>query len=465
MRRKKYIVFLLTAALVITAAFGAMAQVPTSITYQGRLTNASGSPITGTITVVFTIYDNETADTPVWSESQSIDPDDKGVFTVQLGAVTPLDNKIFNGAAKWLGIQIGSDAEMTPLQPINSAPYSITGAGGGSFTLGSSVQDGGLDLYGAAIISSLVHAGRGASGGILRLSDTLGNDAAVLGGEANGAGILRLYRSPGSIGLFAGSIGSEPLLAIQGSSDDVTFNLGITGNASVLFPDNSISSSEILNEPGIARGYASGGTIATSGVTSLLARAITVPGPGYVVASAYAYGTVLGTTIGNIIMGIDTTNSNSSPAGNNYAVFGSNNETVSASATRWGSMAAERTFAVSGAGSVTYYVNASRGYNGGTGYIYNISLMLTYYPTSYGAVSSVAMAKDAAQFEQATPLSVGDDAALAVPTGTDLYLVDLRELELKAAKAQAEAERAQKELLQALIKQHMETINNNPGPK
>jgi hypothetical protein len=439
----------------------AMAQTPTTVTYQGRLTNATGTAITSAVTVVFTIYDAETSGSELWTETQSVDPDDKGIFTVTLGNDTPLDNTVFDGSARWLGIKVGSDAEMTPRQQINSAPYSITGAGATNFSFGSSTQDGTFDLYGAAVVDPLIHAGRGASGGMIQIRDTLGNYAGVLGGSVTGAGVLGLYRSAGNVGLLTGSIGGEPLFVVQGSGDDVTFNMGTTGNNSVSLPASSIAAGEILDEPGIARAYASGGTIATSGVTSLLSRTITVPGPGYVVAIAHAYAAISGTTLGNVIMGIDTTNSNSAPAGNNYAVFGSSSETISASTIRWGSMSVERTFSVSAAGGFTCYVNGSRGTTSGTGYLYYVNLLLVYFPTSYGTVSAITAAKDAGQYENATPLASGETAAMAIPAPTDLYEVDLRELELKAAKAQAEAERAQKELLQAKLKQQMENITNN----
>ena len=74
-------------------------------------------------------------------------------------------------------------------------------------------------------------------------------------------------------------------------------------------------------------------------------------------------------------------------------------------------------------------------------------LTATYYPRSYGTISTVASSPDG--FEDAQAVSVKDEM-----TGreTVAYQVDLRELELKAARAKAEAERAQRELLEARLK-------------
>nr|MBN2276479.1 hypothetical protein [candidate division Zixibacteria bacterium] len=116
---------ILTILILLLAAGMVLAQAPNYITYQGRLTDDEGDPITSSVSVTFAIYAASTGGTALFTSTQSVDPDDNGVFTVQLG---PLTTSHLDGSTRYLGIKVGTDAEMTPRQAINSAPYSITTA-------------------------------------------------------------------------------------------------------------------------------------------------------------------------------------------------------------------------------------------------------------------------------------------------------------------------------------------------
>jgi hypothetical protein len=102
--------------------------VPHLISYQGRLTDSVGNPVTdGEYVVTFTI----------WSDSTSISPTDRewispsctllvvnGLFNWQLGSRESLPPwTITNDVDLWLGIQVESDAEITPRTRLCSAPY------------------------------------------------------------------------------------------------------------------------------------------------------------------------------------------------------------------------------------------------------------------------------------------------------------------------------------------------------
>jgi hypothetical protein len=228
-----------------------------------------------------------------------------------------------------------------------------------------------------------------------------------------------------------------------------------SGDNAVQLPSSSISASEILNEPGITRGRNNSSvTISTTGVTNITSSTITVPAAGYIVARAHAIGRIYGTTIGSIAVGIETAVT-TSPTIGERTTFGASDESVGAvSKYRWGSLAPERVFYVSSAGSYTYYLNAYRAWTGGTGTVWYSKLVLTYIPTSYGTVAATASAAESAQFENVSVETVlSDNAADGEAAEKTVYTVDLRELELRAAKARAEAERAEKELLEARMKE------------
>ena len=117
----------LILALFLLIAGTATADVPGLLTYQGKLTNSSGQNVpNGTYTVLFSIYSDSSATMtiPLWVESHSITTVN-GLFNVLLGTMDPLDESIFNGTIRYLGITVGANPEMTPRTPMVSVPYAL----------------------------------------------------------------------------------------------------------------------------------------------------------------------------------------------------------------------------------------------------------------------------------------------------------------------------------------------------
>ena len=97
--------------------------VPGLISYQGVLNDANGNPINNTaLEMTFSIYDVETGGLALWSESQSVQVSG-GVFSVKLGSVQELPSSLFHKDGLYLGIQVGTDAQMMPRQRLTSSPY------------------------------------------------------------------------------------------------------------------------------------------------------------------------------------------------------------------------------------------------------------------------------------------------------------------------------------------------------
>ncbi len=117
----------LTSALAIAASLAtgqARAGVPNLLTQQGRVLTTSGTPLTGSMTVLFAIYDTQNGTTPLWSESQNLTFDD-GYFSTELGSVTTFPATLWNGSQRYLGVTIGSDPEMAPREDVTSVPYAL----------------------------------------------------------------------------------------------------------------------------------------------------------------------------------------------------------------------------------------------------------------------------------------------------------------------------------------------------
>ncbi|MEE4177355.1 MAG: hypothetical protein V2I46_07590 [Bacteroides sp.] len=100
------------------------ASVPTTIDFQGHLTDTEGNPLNLSITMTFNLYDVETGGTALWSEAQLVQISD-GLFQVRLGASNPLDPGLFSSADRWLGIQVGAEAEMSPRTKFSSAGFAL----------------------------------------------------------------------------------------------------------------------------------------------------------------------------------------------------------------------------------------------------------------------------------------------------------------------------------------------------
>src|SRR5262249_31923768 len=102
---------LIALALAARPALGAA---PSTISFQGRLLDNTGSPATGTHNLKFAIYTEPTGGVQLWEETQSV-PLDDGFFSVSLGTVVPLPPAIFGSNGNlWLGMTVDGDAEMTP---------------------------------------------------------------------------------------------------------------------------------------------------------------------------------------------------------------------------------------------------------------------------------------------------------------------------------------------------------------
>jgi len=99
----------------------------TTISYQGRLADSSGNPITTSgVGMEFRLYNTDTGGSPLWEEPHTAVPVEDGLFHVLLGSTNPIPVSLLaNNSTLWLGIKVGSDSEMTPREQIASVPYAM----------------------------------------------------------------------------------------------------------------------------------------------------------------------------------------------------------------------------------------------------------------------------------------------------------------------------------------------------
>lgn len=132
---------------------------PSTLTYQGRLTDANGKPLEGVLPkVTFRLYSAAApldSSTFVWGEAHQSVAVRRGVFTVQLGAgdlsvdlngaetagANPVGATQLDGSPRWIQVQVDGQPPLSPATPLTSVPYaiaagSVVDGGSGSLPVG-----------------------------------------------------------------------------------------------------------------------------------------------------------------------------------------------------------------------------------------------------------------------------------------------------------------------------------------
>jgi len=104
--------------------------VPPVVKFGGVLTEVNGKPSTGTVGVTFSLYKDQEGGAPLWMETQNVQLDKTGHYSVMLGSATSqgLPASAFaSGEARWLGVQVQGQAEQ-PRTVLMSVPYALKAA-------------------------------------------------------------------------------------------------------------------------------------------------------------------------------------------------------------------------------------------------------------------------------------------------------------------------------------------------
>jgi hypothetical protein len=113
-----------------TSPHASTATVPRLIRINGTVRGETGKPLTGSIGIAFTLYKDENDQVAVWQETQNVQPDSAGRYSVLLGATNEegLPLEIFSAAdARWLGIRPDGQPEQ-PRILLLSVAYALKAA-------------------------------------------------------------------------------------------------------------------------------------------------------------------------------------------------------------------------------------------------------------------------------------------------------------------------------------------------
>ena len=106
---------------------GQTSVVPELIKFNGTIKDTAGKPQSGTVGVTFALYKDEQGGSPLWLETQNVQADTQGHYSVYLGASKSggLPQGLFvSGEARWLGVQPEGQAEQGRTLLL-SVPYAL----------------------------------------------------------------------------------------------------------------------------------------------------------------------------------------------------------------------------------------------------------------------------------------------------------------------------------------------------
>jgi len=123
--------------------------VPGAINFNGQLLDNSGTPITTSVTLTFTVWDAESGGNQIvynvsdnWSDTDTITPDNNGFYNTDIGddPDNPIPPDLFAGPDIWLDIEVDGTS-LTPRTRFLTVPYAFSSAiSGFSYTAGNALS-------------------------------------------------------------------------------------------------------------------------------------------------------------------------------------------------------------------------------------------------------------------------------------------------------------------------------------
>src|SRR5580692_7403334 len=122
-----FLLFVLSTAAQTASGGSNVSQVPPLVNFNGVLAGANGKPLTGTVGVTFYLYQDQQGGAPLWLETQNVQADKTGHYSVALGSASSqgLPASVFASVeARWLGVQVQGHTEQ-PRVLLMSVPYAL----------------------------------------------------------------------------------------------------------------------------------------------------------------------------------------------------------------------------------------------------------------------------------------------------------------------------------------------------
>ncbi|MFA6169379.1 MAG: hypothetical protein WC772_01230 [Candidatus Margulisiibacteriota bacterium] len=215
--------FLVGSIVVLALAFEVFS-IPNLLSFEGRLTDTAGTPVTASTTVQISIYDSLSGGSLIWGpESHTVTPDNQGVFSVLLGETTALAATVFDSSSRYAQIVVGSEI-LSPRVRIVSVGYAYKAASAQGVEAGSISRSS--VATGQFVKQIVAGSGIGVSG-----DEGSGTGVVTLTATGTGGGTVTSVNS--GTGLTGGPITETgtislaiPVVEINGGTSQSTYTTG-----------------------------------------------------------------------------------------------------------------------------------------------------------------------------------------------------------------------------------------------
>ena len=118
---KKSLLAMGVVLLMTLVTVSSWAEVPSSINFQGKLTDNGGNPLTGTYNMTFYLFTLSSGGSALWSQNPPSVQVTDGIYSVQLGGLTP---SLFLNNNLYLEVEIEGET-LTPRQQLTSTAFAM----------------------------------------------------------------------------------------------------------------------------------------------------------------------------------------------------------------------------------------------------------------------------------------------------------------------------------------------------
>lgn len=255
-------------AILIWASTG-LATVPTTISFQGNLTDSLGTPVAdGDYTMRFFLFNTVSGGSQLWNapsgEEQVVAVAD-GVYNVLLGAVHPLTPSVFSSGTAWLEVMVNGEI-LVPRMRISATAYALKS--GNTDTLQGKPAS---DFAGTGHEHDAEYVNAGEAGGVSSAMIAPGavSSGTVADNSLNGADIADGSLTANDIADGSDSgLDADLLDGLNGSAYTlITADYGRSGVAATLYEGASTLTAKYVNEN--QANSISGSMITDSTITAL----------------------------------------------------------------------------------------------------------------------------------------------------------------------------------------------------
>src|SRR5579872_859505 len=214
---------------VVSPEASSFGSVPNLVHYSGSLTDGRGKPLSGIVGITFSLYKDSQGGAPLWTETQTVQPEKNGHYSVMLGSATTegLPSTLFTSAeARWLGVQVQGYEEQ-PRVLLLSVPYALKA--------GDAATIGGLPPSAFMLAAPTSDPSGNSNGQSSNIS------AATVVNGAGTTDFIPLWTSAqflGNSALFQSGSGSSALIGINTNTPAATLDVngGVTARGALQLP-------------------------------------------------------------------------------------------------------------------------------------------------------------------------------------------------------------------------------------